>query len=331
MKLKALAVAAVALVGTGLGAVPAHAESTWHATLLPLPAGGGEDTYGFLVGTDGHGGYAGEYLVGDTSQVVTWTDGRPTVRGVPAGYEWAGVTDENSSGTVLGNAVDYDTGLSRGFLLDGNGFHLLPVAPGYVSTDAVALNDRGDVLTYLVSSDQNKTVGALWPAFGSGPATIPTTGEWARVVDVDQDGTVLTGDALWRNGVLTPLKAPAGLTSPSGDAIRNGVVVGSCLTATSPNKAVRWATPDRPEVLPDGDEATDLNGAGLIGGQLPNQAIPNAGAPYLWQDSTPIGKLPLPDGFDRGDVKAIGDDGTVVGVVSSRSLDEGGAPVIWQR
>ncbi|MEU4668786.1 hypothetical protein AB0F91_12630 [Amycolatopsis sp. NPDC023774] len=84
-------------------------------------------------------------------------------------------------------------------------------------------------------------------------------------------------------------------------------------------------------MLPDGDEATDVNSTGLIGGQLPNRTTPNAGAPFGWQSTEPNGKLPLPAGYDRSDVKAIGDDGTVAGIVSNRPLDEGGVPVIWAR
>ncbi|MEV4600078.1 hypothetical protein AB0K15_22085 [Amycolatopsis sp. NPDC049253] len=330
MKLKALAVAAAAVVVTGLGAVPASAD-TWHATLLPLPEGH-EDATGFLTGTDGHGGFAGEFAIDGTSQVVTWTNGQPTVRGLPAGYEFASVRDENSSGVVLGDAVDYDTGLTRGFVLDGNGFHLLPTVPGYVSTQVTALNNRGDVLARLFAGDPAKDAVALWPAFGQGPIIVGHTGDWPNEVDLDEDGTVLFTDHLWRDGTVLPLAVPDGYSSVFGSAIRDGVVVGSGISeSATPNQALRWTSPGHPEALPDGDEATDLNGSGLIGGQLPNREIPNAGAPFVWQGTSPVGKLPLPDGYGSGNIHAVGEDGTVVGIVSNRPLDEGGAPVIWAR
>ncbi|QYN25084.1 hypothetical protein [Amycolatopsis sp. DSM 110486] len=330
MKLRALAVAAAAVVVTGLGAVPASAE-TWHATLLPLPKGH-EDATGFLMGTDGHGGFAGEFAIDGTSQVVTWTNGQPTVRGLPAGYEFARVVDENSSGVVLGDAVDYDTGLSRGFLLDGNGFHLLPEAPGYVGSQATALNDRGDVLALLFADDPAKDAVALWPVLGQGLVIVPHTGEWADARDLDEDGTVLFSDHLWKNGGSTPLTLPAGYSSAFALAIRDGVVVGFANPdGPPPSQAFRWTAPDRPEPLPQGDQARFVNSTGLSAGQLPNLTTPNAGAPFAWQDTTPLGKLPLPDGYRSGDVHSVGDDDTIGGIVSNGPLDEGGAPVIWER
>lgn len=293
---------------------------------------GHEDATGFVMGTDGHGGYTGDLGIDGTSQVVTWTNGRPTVRGVPAGYEFASVRDENGSGVVLGDASDYDTGRTRGFLLDDNGFHLVPDVAGYVGSTVLALNDRGDVLVNLVADDPAKGAVGLWPAVGQGLVVVPHTGDWPDAMHLDNDGTVLFRDHLWQDGVTTPFKLPAGYSTAFGLALRNGVVVGFANPdGPPPSQAFRWVTPDRPEPLPLGDQAMFVNSTGLSAGQLPNPTTPNAGAPFAWQDTTPIGRLLLPDGYRDGDVQAVGEDGTITGIVSNGPLDEGGAPVIWQR
>lgn len=54
-----------------------------------------------MFGTDGKGGYAGELAIDDHIQVVTWRDGKVSVRGVPSGYQDAHVIDQSGAGTVL--------------------------------------------------------------------------------------------------------------------------------------------------------------------------------------------------------------------------------------
>ncbi|MFD8494365.1 hypothetical protein [Amycolatopsis sp. NPDC059657] len=323
---RAGSVLAAVAAGVAAGVMPAGAttEASWYPVLLQLPDGYPNAT-GYLTGTDGKGGYAGEFAIGDTSQVVTWTNGRPTVRGVPDGYEFASVADENGSGVVLGNAIDYDTGLSRGFTLDSHGFHLLPPPSGLSgSVDAVSINDRGDVVGAIGDQTNRQTV--LWPALGSGPVVIPNKPDvYPR--DLDQDGTILfnsdSGPFLWRSGVTTKLAKPGDYTYVS--SIRNGSVVGR-----AGDHGYLWQTPGTPVELPGGSEAHEIGKSGLISGRLP---IPNA--PYgplaIWQGTNPLGKLPLPTGFKGGSAYAIGDDDVIAGIVSNGPLDEGGVPVVWQR
>ena len=80
---------ALAVLGTVItGAPAAAAPAGWQLTLLPMPAGH-EDSSGYFTGTDGRGGYSGFIQVKDGAQVVTWTDGRPTLRGLcPARRRW---------------------------------------------------------------------------------------------------------------------------------------------------------------------------------------------------------------------------------------------------
>ncbi|MEC3982751.1 hypothetical protein [Amycolatopsis sp. H20-H5] len=328
-RVRAGALITAVAAATTLSTLPAEAAAApaWAATLLPLPAGY-PNASGFLTGTDGHGGYAGEFLIGDTSQVVTWTGGKPTVRGVPAGFEFASVRDENSSGVVLGYAIDYDTGHSQTFTLDGNGFHVLPVPAGYDSAYGVAINNRGDVLAQLVTDDPAKSATALWPALGNGPVVIPNAHRSEVAADLDEDGTILLnyddhGAFLWKDGVSRDLTVPAGDQYLYASAIKNGSVVGSGATG------LLWRTPDDPEALPDSDSARAVNASGLIVGRQPQPSTPY-GPVAAWQGTTALGRLPMPEGYAKGSGYAVGDDGTIVGVTSNGPLDEGGVPVVWR-
>lgn len=324
--LRAGTVLAALAAGVAASVLPAGAttEASWYPVRLQLPDGY-PDATGYLTGTDGKGGYAGEFFIDGTSRVVTWTNGRPTVRGLPGGYEFAGVSDENRSGTVLGNASDYDTGTVRGYALDSRGFRMLTTPDGLTGpVEAVAINDRGDVLG--VNRDQGKQSTVLYPALGARPVVIPN-GPAEYPADLDEDGTILFntegGAFLWRAGVTEKLTAPSGWAYAS--SIRNGSVVGGV-----GGEGLLWRTPGNPEKLPDSAGAHAINKSGLIVGRMP---IPNSphGPLTTWQGTSPAGKLPMPSGFKAGNAYAIGDDGVIAGIATNGPVDDGGVPVVWQR
>jgi hypothetical protein len=322
-------VAVAVMTTTTLGAAPAGAVPGWQATLLPLPVGHPEAS-GFLTGTDGKGGYSGNFYIDEGMQVITWRDGKPSLRGTPAGYDWPSVDDQNSAGTVLVTATDTTTGGYGMFTLDDGGYR--PVAPpiGYTSAGAVAINSRGDILGTAWKDDSTKFVTVLWPVLGVGPMVIPDeTGEYP--VDLDDDGTILfTSDghaSVWRNGQADKLAIPAGFDAISGSKIRNGAIVG--YARGSAVAGILWSTPGDPKPLEASGSAQAINASGLIAGELPPDLGSAYGPPAAWHNTTFLGKLPMPDGFERGHVYAVGDDGAITGFVSNRPLDEGGAPVVW--
>ncbi len=330
--LRAGVLATVAVLTTTLGMASAEAVPGWQVTLLPLPAGHPRAA-GFVFGTDGKGGYAGELAIDDRNQVVTWRDGKVSVRGVPSGYQDAHVIDQNSAGTVLLEANG--AGGSRTFVLDEQGFHEVPVPAGYKGTWAVALNDRGDILGTASTEKPDTHATVVWPSLGVGPIVIPTD-EDARPADLDNDGTVLFNSSgrpyTWRNGTVEKLVIPAGYTVALARAIKNGTVVGSAdAEGVNGSTGFRWTSATSPERLADSSAGLRVNGSGLIAGALTSEPGVSYGHPAVWQAPGSVAKLPLPDGFAVGRAYAIGDDGAIAGIAANGPLDEGGAPVVWHR
>lgn len=331
--LRVVAVAAAAAMTTVLGVAPAEAVPGWHATLLPLPEGHPNAT-GYLTGTDGKGGYAGAFAIGDTMQVVTWKDGKPTIRGLPAGFTSANVFDQNNSGVVLLNAWDVRTGESRIFTLDDRGFHQVPLPMGYSAGSSQAINDRGDILGFVWSETSTRSETVVWPVLGVGPMIVPLAeGESAK--DLDDDGAVLVNAGgssyLWRNGEVRKLEVPSGHARVYGQAVRKGAVAGFATPrGLEERKGFVWAAPGTPQELPEAAVGEWINASGLIGGRLPLPQTSD-GPPAAWQGTKFLGKLPLPDGFARAKVNAVGDDGAIVGVVTNGWPDDGGSPVVWRQ
>jgi len=328
--------AAVAIAVTALGVPAAQAQGVrlgWKPTVLPLPAGANPLGRGFLTGSDGHGEYTGSFAVDDKLQVVSWRGGKPVLRGVPEGYEWAMAEDENGAGTVVGTASDYDTGVSRSFVLDSTGFHLRETPAGYKEAQTRAINSRGDVLGQVIHEDPAKDGAIVWPAGGGAPVIIPMTHEFEVPLDIDEDGTVLFsvsgGSLLWKNGTFRPLTAP-GFEYADGSAIRNGVVVGSASDGTvAGSRAARWDAAGAVTLLPGGEGAWALNAFGLTTGTAP---VPGSfrGKPTTWRGTKPAGDLKQPGTYTGYHASSVSDDGTFLGIASNGPLDEGGVPVIWR-
>ncbi|MBE8522854.1 hypothetical protein ILP97_36110 [Amycolatopsis sp. H6(2020)] len=326
--------ATVAIAVAALGAGPAQAARlSWRPAVLPLPAGADPAGHGYLTGSNGRGEYTGSFNVGGKLQVVSWRGGKPVLRGVPDGFEWAMAEDENGAGTVVGTAIDYDGGGVRSFVLDAAGFHLRETPAGYKEAQTTAVNARGDVLGQVFHEDPARDGAIVWPADGSAPVIIPATHQYEIPLDIDDDGTVLFSSfesgLLWKGGTYRALTAP-GFQYTSGSAIRNGVVVGSASDGTvAGSRAMRWNSAGVPTVLPGGDAAYALNRAGLTAGTAP---VPGSfrGKPVTWFDTTPSGELRQPGSYSSYQASQVTDDGTFVGVASNGPLDEGGVPVVWR-
>lgn len=305
MNARVLGAALAVVLGLGIGGTASGASDPgWRLTMLPLPAGH-EDATGYVTGTDGHGGYSGYLRIGAGTQVVTWSSGRPAVRGTPPGTEFAETRDQNRAGTIIGNAIDHETGAIVPFTLAAPGFRLL-ARSGFTT----AINERGDI----VGGIANDVV--LWPAGGE-PVVVQVDLPSARAIDIDDDGTVLlaseTGNYLWREGVLTRLADPSAYAM----AIRNGWIVGTGLL---------WREPNAPTPLRDASIASEINGTGLIVGR--EQATSVNGPLAVWRGSAPLERLPVPNGW-LGTAGALADDGSIAGWVSMGNPSEGGRPAVW--
>jgi hypothetical protein len=324
----------LAVVGAVVAAAPAAgAEATgWKLDLLPLPEGH-EDAIGYVTGIDGRGGYSGYLRIGDGAQVVTWTDGRPDLRGTPPGTEFARTDDQNWLGVVVGSAIDHDTGGFVPFALDAGGFRVLPLPDGQVDGFATAINERGDIVGGGTSGDV-----VLWPA-GEEPRVLRVDLPLVSAADIDDDGTVLlnsdAGEYLWRDGALTRLADPAGHAYPHARAIKNGWVAGGAASTTEPGgTGFLWCRPEVPTTcqspapipLPRGSTASEINSALLIVGRERSAAV--SGPLAVWRGDRYLERLPVPT--DRlGTAGALAEDGTIAGWVTSGDPSDGGQPAVW--
>jgi hypothetical protein len=309
-------------------------EAGWKLTLLPMPAGH-EDSYGYFTGTDGHGGYSGYIQVGDGAQVVTWTDGRPDLRGTPPGIEFARTDDQNQAGTVIGTGIDYDTGGSVPFTLDDNGFRFLPLPDGFREGSATAVNDRGDIVGSVYGDD---TSVVLWPA-GGVPRVLDLGLPSVDAADIDDDGTVLlnsdAGRYLWKDGMLSRLADLPDHYYTHVSAIRNGWVVGTAASGTQPgSQGFLWCRTGAPTTcqgatiaLPRAAEADKINSTGLIVGR--ERTAEAYGPLAVWRGDQYLERLPVPAGH-LATAGALAENGTVLGWVSPTSdPTNGGQPAVW--
>lgn len=326
-----------AVVATAVG-TDAGAEVTgWKLTLLSLPEGH-EDAIGYVTGTDGRSGYSGYLRIGDGAQVVTWTAGRPELRGAPSGAEFARTDDQNPAGVIVGSAIDYDTGRSAPFSLDAAGFRLLPLPDGYSDGFATAINERGDIVGGASGGGGVPGGVVLWPA-GGDAQVLKVDLPGVSAADIDDDGTVLldsvAGEYLWKNGTLTRLVDPADHAYPQAMAIKNGWVVGTASSTTEAGSTgFLWCQPTVPTTcqsaapipLPRGSVASEINGARLIVGRERSAAV--NGPLAVWQGDQYLERLPVPAG-QVGTAGALSEDGTVAGWVASGDPSDGGQPAVW--
>ncbi|HEY0494344.1 MAG TPA: hypothetical protein VGD48_01300 [Kutzneria sp.] len=328
---RTLGVAAVAVLAATAAVTPAAAAETphWQATLLPLPADS-PNTKGYLFGADGHGGYAGMLMTATGLAVTTWNNGQVVEHGGPNGDDFPFVHGESRDDTVLVSSSQGST-----FTLDRAGvYHPVPTG-SFTNVFASVIGPRGDLAgTATDPADPSKTVVLYWPSSRQEPlvqaAALPNSTPQA----IDDDATVLLNHAdgayLLRKGVVRKLAVPTGYGHSDAFSIRRGVVAGDAAAADgTAGSGLLWRSPDSPQPLENSAFALNANSHGLsVGEEYVSNAI--HGPVAVWLGGRELGRLPAPDGLPTIGGRFVGEDGTIAGVASDRSLDEGGRPVVWR-
>ena len=323
--------AAVIVVATGLAApAVAQAETAeWQATVLPLPTGY-PDGLVWLRGTDGNGHYSGTLQhSGGRLAVVLYDGDQPVVAGAPHGCDSALVSDENSSGLVVGTAYNCESSIyDQAFVYQNGTFSLLTPPGEYSQAQVLGVNDRGEILAEVSAPDTTMDPATVvWSPFAAAPVVIQDTLEGQYAVDIDHDGTVLftsrDGPAIWRDGVVTMLPLPDVYTGTMVFGMGGGHVVGSAIsTITAEEVSLYWPKlTSTPQELPGPGWAYNVNRSGLAVGKDPATT---------WQDGVPAGALPVPEGFSDVQADGVGDDGTVLGQGGKVNVAPGN-PIIWRR
>jgi len=185
---------------------------------------------------------AGSYAVGNGSywsmygsSVLLWKDGQQ-VRNLGFFRSVVAAVDVNSSGVVLlsssfSQAASrwHDDGSSEG------GYEGLQGLPGEYQVQAVALNERGDVL----GTSKGKPV--VWPAGSATPRRVPGTDESWTPVGLADDGSVLASSASGKYWIGASGAVPLGATAEVR-AVRGSHAVGTIGAGTDDAQVVRWNT-----------------------------------------------------------------------------------------
>ncbi|HTI20899.1 MAG TPA: hypothetical protein VL652_07895 [Kutzneria sp.] len=323
-------VAAAALVAAA-AVTPATAARMphWQVTLLPLPADS-PNTRGYLLGADGHSGYAGLLVTDQGYTVTTWNDGKVVVHGGPNGDNYPNVYGESRDDTVLVSSQ------GASFTLDRAGaFH--PVSTGsFTNVFASVIGPCGDLAgTATDPADPSKTVMLYWPSPSAEPSVLAAALPGSRPQAIDDDGTVLfnhaDGPYLLRDGVVRKLTLPAGYGYSDAWSIRHGVVAGDAAPLDRPGATgVLWRSPDSPQ-LPA--KSATIVAATSYGTSVGTEYVPNSihGPLVVWLGTIELGRLPAPDGLPNLGARFIAEDGSVAGAASDRPLDEGGRPAVWRQ
>ncbi|WP_290056144.1 hypothetical protein [Amycolatopsis solani] len=321
--LAALALTAGSVVPAAADPVPA--PCTWRVEPVPLPPFA-QPRYVHVDATDGEGNFAGRTVVGESAySVVLWEHGEPRELDLPAGFDSAVPAGRNRSGTVLVNATSFSTtpATNQIFRYHDGTYEPVRLPAPYRDARAAAINDRGDVVATAKVPGGTGTVVILWSVLAAGPVVIaPPELPWADAVDIDEDGAVLLSGGyssyVWRAGTLTA-QPPSPGTPVLARAISAGTAVGTVLDVAGP-KAVLWSQ-NTPHLLDGGGAAESVNRHGTIAGQ----AGAWDGPPAVWQGTSLVAKLPLPEGASSASADLIGDDGTVFG-----RGDGDTGPVLWR-
>ncbi|MEV8440955.1 hypothetical protein AB0425_26555 [Actinosynnema sp. NPDC051121] len=317
--------AALALVSM-IAAVPASAVGPGYVELATLPGG----TKGSAVAINDAGVVVGRSTGADgPAKPVRWDpDGRITELLPPAGASPGKVFGVDADGAAYGNTSTADRWAQATRWNPDGSATVLDVPPGDTYSFAVAVNERGTVVGY--SGDPNGNRHAIrWDRDGSA-TVLPGLAKATEATAVDAAGAIAgiatTPDDLahyvrWDDGVLTDLGVVPGATYSSVAAVNGRYVVGRIQRGDRTGYGVRWDGPTSAEVPTRPDLfsvllAVDADGTAF--GQAD-------GKPVRWTADGTVTVMPLPEGYNAGEVTLLSTTGIAAGTAISRY----NRPVRW--
>ena len=210
--------------------------------------------------------------------MLAWKNG--TITNYGTGIARTSVTDENSSGALIGYNFTgggmYAAG--DGWRTRNGGLEMLPELPGTFVSSPWEINDNGDIYGKIMRSRPTggqETLYVRWPA--DRPAEVevlPPLPKDAVPAAFDEDGTILLNFngkqgtykvGVWRNGVTTILPNVQGTSYTYATDISNGRAVGwSSGLGSQVNEGVYWDRDGNLHLLPDTSSVEAINPNGLI-------------------------------------------------------------------
>ncbi|MBP2478436.1 hypothetical protein JOF53_007308 [Crossiella equi] len=305
-----VAVGTTALTAALTSAPAAAAACAWQVHAVAVPAGTSAADFR-VSGTDDRGGYSGHRLPNRPgAEFYRWVGDAPVRQATPPGAAFQRAVDENGAGTVLVQAE----GPALYTQTRAGAYTRLPDLTGYRTGNAVAINDRGEVLAEGTRLAGNIPVGLLWRDGSHAPVVVDSH-DWPggfSPADLDEDGTVLLSESsghvmTWRDGRIHTHNGLRTRLHPTG--ISNGLAVGWDLGQTR-LMAWQWDVESgQVTYLDRAAGAHAVNSSHLVSGNID---VDN-GRPGLWRDGELETALPLPPGTSTSRVYLLSDNGTAFG------------------
>ncbi|SDZ33847.1 hypothetical protein SAMN05421504_1132 [Amycolatopsis xylanica] len=313
--------AAAVLVGTAVLSAPAAqaAGCTWAETTLATPPG-------YLVQSldsgDGAGSIAGTVWDQTAYKSVgaIWQNGIATVLGAAFGQQTE-LADVNRAGVAVG--FYYEGSLRHAVRSVNGAYERLPDPPGYRGSAAFGINDRGDIMGMVGTSDfLSRTV--VWPADAPGTVKVLPVPlqRLDNVADIDEQGNVgasvygTTPAVNWQGYVWPADGGPAvHLTPGSEDPVYLHAVRGGRAAGNDYQNGYVWNLDGTiARTLPGAQNVTVMDSAGAVVATFDDGSIK-----LLPADGGEAQVVAGPNTWDSLRVADITDDGDIYGLRSTES------------
>jgi probable HAF family extracellular repeat protein len=312
-----LVVVSVAAVALSTASSPARSvQAGW--VYRDLGTLGGLDTS--AIGINERGQVVGN--AGDPARSFLWEKGRMTPLG-SLGGGWSAAYAINDRGQVVGGS-ETKSGKGHAFLWEKGRMKDLGTLPGDLFSNALAINERGEVIGVSFGDTEPSQRAFLWQngrmrSLGALPGM-----RWSTPVGINRSGQIvgqsLSADGktsrlfLWQNGRMTHLGTPRGKSCFAIAINDDGHVIVSC---SSPGRAYLWQKGKLTNLgtLPDpsGRQPDDTTWAVAINdhGQVVGTSRLHA---FLWQGGK-MRDLGVARGYGGSSPSALNDLGDVAGNV----------------
>ncbi len=307
-----------------------------------------------IIGPTGNVCCSEAYAINDSGTVVGWTGDAP-FSGAQHAFRWRnGVLEDlgtlggpgsvafdiNQSGDIVGWSADASS-QQRTFLWS-NGV-MVDLLAGIVSSPyagtAATINDSGVIAGSFLDSALNQLRAYTW--HNGVVDSLESKGRFVRAHAINNAGviagsfidsiTFVESAALWTGTAIVPLRLPGDPYTTTFTALGLndlGHVVGWGTTAEFATRGFHWNGSTFLELETLGglvSHATFIGEDGIIVGG--SQDASRRYRPTIWT-SAGIAALPLPDGFEVAQARAINARGEIVGVAADRAGNP--TAVVWR-
>lgn len=249
---------------------------------------------------------------------------RVTVFGQPVD-SFPTVSGINNAGQIVGQLIIQQDYSGHPFISTGGTLRVLDAPPGYASSWATGVNDRGDVVGIAAAGDPaNTPQRAFLYSAGQSRALGTLGGAWSAAAAINNAGQIIGTSAnaagqsrafLYQDGIMTDLssKVPGGIAIDPHDINARGDITGTWVIDGEPRAflyaAGAWT--DLGDIGGLNADGRSLNDQGWVTGNATR--VDNRIAPFLYTADSGMRELTLPNDAFQLIGRGINNRGDVVG------------------